>query len=95
MASSHSGQSGGETKDYPMQGIHHVCSRVAQHVLLLSSGNYVKPNPTVPAQFAQSADSTFQSDSTQKFVKTKSSCLAPRAIALKVQGFSEAMGSTN
>ena len=43
-----------------------------------------------PAQLAQSANSTFQSDYTQESVKPKSPCLAPRTSAIKVQGFSEA-----
>ena len=56
------------------------CSRVAQHVLVLGSGCYVKPNSTVPAQ---SAGSTLPSASTQESDKPKSPCLAPRASTIK------------
>ena len=41
-------------------------------------------------KLAHSADSTFQSDSTQEYVKPKSPCLDPRATIIKEQGFSEA-----
>ena len=50
--------------------------------------NHVKPDPTVPAQ---PADSATQTDSTQESIKIKSPCLAPRASAIEEQGFSEAV----
>ena len=49
------------------------------------------PDPLVPAQPAQSADSAIQSDSTQESVEPKSPYLAPRALAIKEQGFCEAV----
>ena len=60
-ASIHCG--GSETKGLPVEENHPDCSGMAQHALLLGSGGYVKPNPAVPAQ---SADTPFQSDSTQE-----------------------------
>ena len=33
-----------------MQENHPDCARVAQHALVLGSGGYARPNPTVPAQ---------------------------------------------
>ena len=61
---------------------------MAQHALVLESGSSVKPNPLVPAQ---AADSTIQLHFTQQSVEPKSPCLAPRAPAIKEEGFSEAV----
>ena len=69
-----------------MQENHSNCSRVAQHTLVLGSSGHVEPNSIVPAQ---AADSTIQSDSSHEFAKTESSCLAPRTLAIKEQGFFE------
>ena len=63
---------------------------MAQHSLVLGTGSYIKPDPSVPAQ---SANSTIQSDSTQESVDCKSPCLTPRASILKEQGFSEVMAA--
>ena len=52
------------------------CSGVAQDALVLGPSGHVKPDPTVPAQPAQSTDSTIHSDSTQGCVKPRSQCLA-------------------
>ena len=77
----------------PMQKNHSNCSRVAQHALVQGSSGHVEPNPTEPALPAQSVHTTIQSDSTQKSVKPKSICVAPRASAIKEQGFSEAVAA--
>ena len=63
---------------------------VAQHALVLGSSDHVQPNTIEPAQ---SAPTTIQSDSTQESVKPKSACVAPRASAIKEQGFSEAVAA--
>ena len=76
-----------------MQEDHPECSRVTQHVPVLPSGSYVKPNPTVPAQPAQFADSAIQSDSTKESVKPEYPCLTPKASVIKEQGFSEAVAA--
>ena len=76
-----------------MQDNHSDCSRVAQHALVLGSSVNIQPNPTEPAQSAQPAHTTIQSDSTQESVKPKSTCMAPRASAIKEQGFSEAVAA--
>ena len=44
-------------------------------------------------QPAQPVDTTFQSDPSQKSDKPKSPCMAPRATAIKEQGFSEAVAT--
>ena len=82
---SYLGQSG-EAAGLPMQENHSDCPRVVQHALVLGSSGLVKQDPSVPSQ---SANTPFQSDS--KSTKPKSSCLAPRASAIKKQGFSEAV----
>ena len=64
------------------------CSGVAQHALVLGSSGHVRPNPTEPAQ---SVDTALQSDPSQKSDKSKSTCMAPRASAIKEQGLSEAV----
>ena len=47
----------------------------------------------MPAEPAQSADPAFQPDPTQESVKSKPTCLAPRASAIKEQGYSEAVAA--
>ena len=91
--SSHRGQSGGEVAGLPMQENHSDCSGVAQHALVLGSGGHVQPDPTESAQSAQPVDTTLQSDPSQKSDTLKSPCMAPRATAIKEQGFSEAVAS--
>ena len=49
-----------------------------------------KSDSLVPAQ---PAVSTIQSDSSQESVKIRSGCMAPRASAIKEQGFSEAVAA--
>ena len=91
--SSYLGQSGGEVAGLPMQENHSDCSRVAQHALVLGSSGHVQPNPTEPAKSAQPVDTALQSDPSQKSVKSKSPCMAPRASAIKEQGFPEAVAA--
>ena len=87
---SHLGQSGGKAAGPPMQEKHSDCIMVAQHTLVLGPCDHVKPDPSVPAH---SANSSLQSDSSQESAKPKSACLAPRASAIKEQGFSEAVAA--
>ena len=91
--SSHLGQSGGKVAGLPLQQDHSDCSRVAQHALVLGSSGNVQPDPTVPAQHTKLSVSTIQPSSTQEPVKSKPTCLAPRASAIKEQGFSEAVAA--
>ena len=66
LSSSHLGQSGGKVTGPTVQENHSDCSRVAQHALVLGSGDHVQPDPTV---LDQPAHATIQSDSTQESVK--------------------------
>ena len=88
--SGHLGQSGGEVTGLPLQENRSDCSGVAQHALVLGSSDHVQSDPTVPAQ---PVDTAFQSDPSQKSDKPKSPCMAPRATAIKEQGFSEAVAT--
>ena len=76
-----------------MQETHPDCPRVAQHALVLGSSDYVQSGPSEPTQPSQPADTTIQSDPSQKSDKSKSPCMAPRASAIKEQGFSEAVAA--
>ena len=67
----HVGQSGGEVVRLPVQQNDTDCTRVVKHALVLGSGSHVKSDPPVPAQSAQSGNSTIQPDPTQKSVKSQ------------------------
>ena len=82
--SSHFVASSGEVARLPVQKNYSDCPRVAQHALVWGPSVHVEPNPTVPAL---SVDSTIQSDLSQESIKPASSCLAPRASAIKEQDF--------
>ena len=90
MLSFHFGEMGGGIAELPLKEKDSDCSGVAQHGLVLGSSDHVKPNPSEPTQSAHRA---FQPDSSQESVKSKSSCLAPRASAIKDQGCFEAVAA--
>ena len=87
---SHFGPSGGKVTGLPLQQDNTDCTRVAQHALVLGPSGNVQSDPTVSAQPFVSA---IQPGSPQEPVKSESSCLAPRASAIKEQGFSEAVAT--
>ena len=66
---------------------------MAPLALVLGSRSHVRPDPPVPVQPAQSADSAIQSDSTQETAKPKCQCLAPRVSAIEEQAFSGALAA--
>ena len=76
-----------------MQQNHTDCTGVAQHALVLGSSGNVQSDPTVSSQPAQSGFSTIQPDPAQEPVKPEPTYLAPRATAIKEQGFSEAVAA--
>ena len=90
----HFGQSGGETAGLPVQESNPNCSRMAQHALVLGFSGHVQSSSTELATSSQSADTALQSDPSQKSDQPESSCLAPRATAIKEQGFSEAVAAS-
>ena len=90
---SHIGQSGGEVARLPVPEVDHYCPRVAQHGMVLGPSGNVQPNPIASASIAKPTDSALQSDPSQESDKPKSPCMAPRATAIKEQGFSEAVAT--
>ena len=83
---SHLGQSGEEVAGPPVPQNHSDCPHVAKHALVLTPSDHVESDPSVSAPPAKSVNSALQSDSSQESVKTKPTCLAPRASAIKEQG---------
>ena len=69
------------------------CPRVAQHALVWGSSGNVQSDPPVSAQPAQSGVPTIQPDPAQELAKPEPTCLAPKATAMKEQGFSEAVAA--
>ena len=90
---SHLGQSGGEAPGLPLQQNNPDCPRVAQHALVLGPGSNVKPDPTLSAQHTKPCVSAVQPGPSQEPVESEPTCLAPRASAIKEQGFSEAVAA--
>ena len=76
-----------------MQQNHTDCTGVAQHALVLGPSGNVQSDPTVSAQPAKSSVSAIQPNPAQEPVKPEPTCLAPRATAIKEQGFSEAVAA--
>ena len=87
------GHRGGEAPGLPLQQNNSDCSRVAQHALVLGPGSNVKPDPTMSAQHTQPSVSAIQPGPSQEPVESEPTCLAPRASAIKEQGFSEAVAA--
>ena len=76
-----------------MQKNHSDCSGVAQHALVLGPSDHVQSDPTETASLTQPVDTAIQSDPSQKSDKPKTLCMAPRATAIKEQGFSETVAA--
>ena len=89
----HLGQSGRKATGHPMQKINCDCSGVAQHALVLGLSGHVQPSSPEPTTTAQPVDTALQPDPSQESDQPKSSRLAPRATAIKEQGFSEAVAA--
>ena len=83
----------GEAPGLPLQQNNSDCPRVAQHALVWGSSSNVKSDPTVSAQHTQLSVSAIQPGPSQEPVESEPTCLAPRASAIKEQGFSEAMAA--
>ena len=65
------------------------CTRLAQHGLVLGSGDSVRTNP-FPASTSQgSGDSTCQWPPTQESRQSKPTCMAPQASIIQEQGFAD------
>ena len=68
---------------------HSHCSRVAQHAMVLGSGQHVSTDSPKSAESREPLDSTLQSVSSQGPSQSESACMAPRAFAIQQAGFSE------
>ena len=90
---SHIGQSGGKVAGLPIPKVDCHCPGVALHDMVLGPSGNVQPDSIAVASAAKPPDSTLQSDPSQKSDKPKSPCMAPRATAIKEQGFSEAVAT--
>ena len=86
-------ESGGKVVGLPLQQDNPDCPRVAQLALVLGSSGNVQSDPTVSAQHTQPGVPAIQPGSSQEPVKSESSCWAPRASAIKEQGFAEAVAA--
>ena len=82
-----------QTAGLPMQQNDPDCTGMAQHALVLGSSDNVQSDPPVSAQHTKLSVSAIQQGSTRELVKPESPCLAPRASAIKEQGFSEAVAA--
>ena len=76
-----------------LSATHYDRPRMAQHALVLGSGQSVSSSSPLSATGGELVDSTFQSMSSQKSLQPESSCLAPRASAIKQAGFSVAVAT--
>ena len=63
------------------------------NALVLGLGDHVQSSPSQLAQLARSVDTAFQPDPSQKSDQPKSPYMAPRATAIKQQGFSKAVAA--
>ena len=86
-------KSGPQTIRSPLQESDHNSPGLAQHAMVLGSSGTIIPDPTVPAQPSRPSDSTIQQGSSQQPNQPKPSRMAPRAEAIKEQGFSSPVAS--
>ena len=68
-------------------------SGLAQHAMVLGPGRSVVPGPSLPTQSSGLGDSALQQGSSQESNQPKPSRMAPRAEAIKEQGFSSPVAS--
>ena len=68
---------------------HSHCTRVAQHAMVLGSGQHVSTDSPKFAESREPIDSTLQSVSSQGPSQSESACMAPRAFAIQQAGFSK------
>ena len=61
--------------------------------MVLGSGGDVQPDSITLASNARPSNSAIQSDHSQKSAQTESPCMAPRAILIRKQGFSQAVAA--
>ena len=62
---------------------------MAQHALVLGSGQHVCSDSSLPSKRGEPADPTVQSVSPQRSPRAQPPRLAPRACSIQAQGFSD------
>ena len=80
-------------QDYPCNRIILIAPGWPNMPWFLGPGGNVKPDPTVSALHTKPSVSALQPGPSQEPVESDPTCLAPRASAIKEQGFSEAVAA--
>ena len=87
------GQGGQQTIRSPLQESDPNSPGLAQHAMVLGSSGTVIPDPSLPAHSSRPSDTALQQGSSQESDQSKPPHLAPRAKAIKEQGFSSPVAS--
>ena len=81
--------SGHQTLGPRLSPTHSDCPRVAKHVMVLGPGQHVSSSSPLTSPGGKLVNSVIQSVSSQGSPQPESSCMAPRATAIKQAGFSD------
>ena len=84
-----SGEGGLQVDGSRIPKSHSHCTRVAQHAMVLGSGQHVNTDSPKSAESREPIDSTLQSVPSQGPSQSEPTCMAPRAFAIQPAGFSE------
>ena len=87
------GQGGQQTIGPSLQESDPNSPGLAQHAMVLGSGGTVVPDSSLPPHSSRPSDTAIQQGASQGSDQSKPSCLAPRAEAIKEQGFSSPVAS--
>ena len=87
------GQGGPQTIGPSLQESDPNSPGLAQHAMVLGSGGTIVPDPSLPTHPSRPSDTAIQQGTSQESDQSKSSQLAPRAEAIKEQGFSSPVAS--
>ena len=87
------GQGGQQTIGPSLQESDPNSSGLAQHAVVLGPGGTVVPDSSLPTQSSRPSDTAIQQGTSQESDQSKPSRLAPRAEAIKEQGFSSPVAS--
>ena len=87
------GQGGQQTVGPSLQESDPHSSGLAQHAMVLGPGGTVVSDPSLPTQSSRPSDTAIQQGASQESDQSKPTRLAPRAEAIKEQGFSSPVAS--
>ena len=87
------GQGGQQTIGPSLQESDPNSPGLAEHAMVLGSGGTVVPDSSLPTHSSRPSDTAIQQGSSQESDQPKPSRLAPRAEAIKEQGFSSPVAS--